>query len=571
MADLHSIFSATRKSGIPLIGDLTWGSHFCQFYQTDQDVFDILVPFFRAGLDGNELCVWEPPASIGGEKARMALRSAISNFDRYWGNHQIAILPPERRHAPGQADGEAVLTLLDSAIASGFDGLRIATCPGAGKTARKGDACEGIHTVGRYHILAAYLYPRDEFDAVGFMAAVQNHSFALVRATDRWEVIRSSEARIAKDALKRSQEKLHFLFTNMSEGFAYHRIVQDAAGVPIDYVFLEVNEAFERLTGLKGSHIIGKRATEVLPGLERDATDWIGLYGKVALSGRPVKFDSYSGPLKRWYAVSAFSPHKGYFAITFSDITERKTAEEALKTAHRELQEHATRLEEANRELESFGYSVSHDLRAPLRAIDGFTEIILAQKGEEFDPETLRKFRIIQNNALKMGQLIDDLLRLSRLGRTGLNLLRLDMNRMLEESLQEIRSAVPDREFAVHITPLPEAEADPTLIRQLFGNLLSNAVKFTRQTPDPRIEVGSFEESGRTVYFVRDNGIGFDMKYYDKLFGVFQRLVGESQFEGTGVGLAIVRRIAQRHGGKVWAEGETGRGATFYFTLAPEP
>ena len=253
-----------------------------------------------------------------------------------------------------------------------------------------------------------------------------------------------------------------------------------------------------------------------------------------------------------------------------SDITERKRAEEALKKAHEELQDHAGRLEAANKELESFGYSVSHDLRSPLRAIAGFTRMILDEKGATFDPETRRQFGVIQENAEKMGRLIDDLLRLSRLGRADLHQSKLDMGGLALDVLQEIRMTEPKRELAAEIGDLPEAEGDRTMIRQLLANLLSNAVKFTRGRQGARIEVGSFERPGERVYYVKDNGVGFDMKYYNKLFGVFQRLVSESQFEGTGVGLAIVQRIVQRHGGRVWAEGKIQEGATFYFTLSPK-
>jgi light-regulated signal transduction histidine kinase (bacteriophytochrome) len=195
--------------------------------------------------------------------------------------------------------------------------------------------------------------------------------------------------------------------------------------------------------------------------------------------------------------------------------------------------------------------------------------MILDEKGATFDPETLRKFSVVQDNAQKMGQLIDDLLRLSRLGRAELNRSKLDMGGLVREVLQEIRMAEPERQFDTEIRDLPAAQGDPAMIRQLLANLLSNAVKFTRGKQEARIEVGSFEGSGEQVYYVKDNGVGFDMKYYNKLFGVFQRLVSENQFEGTGVGLAIVKRIAQRHGGRVWAEGKFSEGAVFYFTLPP--
>ncbi len=239
-----------------------------------------------------------------------------------------------------------------------------------------------------------------------------------------------------------------------------------------------------------------------------------------------------------------------------------------------ELKKHRAHLEklvfERTRELESFSYSASHDLRAPLRAIIGFTRKILDEKGSSFDSETTRMFGVIRDNAQRMGQLIDDLLRLSRLGRTELNWSKLSMEGLVKEVLAEIRSADPEREFKVEICELPEAYGDRAMIRQVLLNLLANAVKFSRGNQDARIEVGSIKSPGEQVYYVRDNGAGFNMKYYNKLFGVFQRLVSESQFEGTGVGLAIVERVIQRHGGRVWAEGEINKGATFYFTLSPK-
>ena len=248
----------------------------------------------------------------------------------------------------------------------------------------------------------------------------------------------------------------------------------------------------------------------------------------------------------------------------------RNHAEVALQKALHDLGRRTAALENAQKELENFTYSVSHDLRAPLRAINGFTEMILADKGPDFDTETLRKFHIVQENANKMGRLMDALLELSRFGRANMNRGRLDMNCIVRESLEEIRMTAPEWGITTEIGDIPYAEGDPTMARVLVDNLLSNAVKFTRETSEARIEVGSFEKNGRYVYFVKDNGIGFDMRYTDKLFGVFQRLVGETRFEGTGIGLALVKRIVQRHGGEVWAVGEPGKGAVFYFTLAPE-
>ncbi len=552
---MYTVNFDNRPSGIKLVGDLPWGSHFCQFYQTENDLFDILAPYFKAGLENNELCLWITSRPLRTQAARDALKKAIPLFDDYVAKGQIEIIARSRRHT-----GKDIVSRLDRAVYSGFDGLRLACQASGGKISGAAPVIPGELDFSRFNIIAVSAYPREKFDAVGLMEVVKHHCFALVRNAGRWEVIESSEATVARDALKRSQEKLHSLFSNMSEGFAYHRIVLDHEGKPCDYIFLELNESFEKLTGLNAKAVIGRRATEVLPGLENDPTDWIGRFGSVALSGQPVQFESYAKGLEKWYSVSAFSPHKGFFAVTFSDVTEKKAYENALQV-------HASRLEAANRELESFSYSVSHDLRAPLRAIVGFARKILDEKGPSFDAETRRRFGIIQDNAARMGMLIDDLLRLSRLSRADLKRSDFDLGELVWEVLDEIRFAEPERQFSVEISEFPSICADRAMVRQLLTNLLSNAVKFTRTRPEAHIEVGWFARSGERVFYIKDNGVGFNMKYYNKLFGVFQRLVGESEFEGTGVGLAIVERIVRRHGGRVWAEGQDKEGAVFYFTL----
>jgi len=234
------------------------------------------------------------------------------------------------------------------------------------------------------------------------------------------------------------------------------------------------------------------------------------------------------------------------------------------------LAEHSAKLEALNKELESFAYSVSHDLRAPLRAIEGYSRMILKQQGTQFDENTKRQFDVIRNNTKMMGQLIDDRLALSRLGREALSLSRLNMEELTREVWEELKANNPDKPIDLRIGHVPPGMGDRSLIKQVLVNILSNASKFTRVREVPLIEVGGCVKDAEVVYHIRDNGIGFDMQYHDKLFGVFQRLHSTADYEGTGVGLAIVHRIINRHGGRIWAEGEVDKGATFYFTL-PTP
>ena len=255
---------------------------------------------------------------------------------------------------------------------------------------------------------------------------------------------------------------------------------------------------------------------------------------------------------------------------TCIDITERKRAEEALQKAHAQLREHVDRLQETNRELEGFSYTISHDLRAPLRAINGFARMLAGDYGPSLDEEGKRLLCVIETNAVKMGLLIDDLLAFSRAGRTAMHISRIDMSTLVADVLETLKTSDPGFKAEIQVAALPPAQGDPALIRQVLVNLLENAVKFSRKRPDPAIEVGSFERDGEQVYFVKDNGVGFDMKYYGKLFGVFQRLVTEKEFEGTGVGLAIVQRLVTRHGGRVWAEGRPGGGSDILLHAEPE-
>jgi len=258
---------------------------------------------------------------------------------------------------------------------------------------------------------------------------------------------------------------------------------------------------------------------------------------------------------------------KRYADGVFSDITERKRAEEEINKLNEELKRNIVQLEVANKELEAFSYSVSHDLRAPLRAIDGFSRVVLEDYTGKLDDEGKRYLNIIRSNTQKMGQLIDDLLLFSRLGRQELRASGIDMGKLAKAVSEELKLAVPERKLKFTINTLIPAQGDQAMIRQVLVNLLSNAVKFTRPKENATIEIGGGREGNENIYYVKDNGVGFDMQYVDKLFGVFQRLHSAAEFEGTGVGLAIVQRIIHRHGGRVWAEGKVGDGASFYFSL----
>jgi len=372
---------------------------------------------------------------------------------------------------------------------------------------------------------------------------------------------------------RESEERYRTLFNTLIEGFCTIEMVYDAEGRPVDYRFLEVNPAFETQTGLQGAQ--GKLMRELAPGHE---AHWFEIYGRIASTGEPAHFENEAKALGRYFDVHAYrvgTAESRRVAILFNDITKRKQIELEISKLNAELEkrviERTTQLESANKELEAFSYSVSHDLRAPLRAINGFAGIVLEDFSEQLPAAGKRYLERISQGGKRMGELIDDLLAFSRLSRQSVNRLTVDPNKLVRGILgEELKSLQEGRAIEWKIGVMPTCPGDPALLKQVWINLLSNAIKYSRGREPAIVEVGCLCDGEAKAYFVRDNGAGFDMQYANKLFGVFQRLHRTDEFEGTGVGLAIVQRIVHRHGGRVWAEGKVNQGAAFYFTMEGE-
>lgn len=345
---------------------------------------------------------------------------------------------------------------------------------------------------------------------------------------------------------------------------------RDLIGVAgFDGFFKRLNPAGEKTLGFTTEELLAKPFLDFVHPEDREAT--AAETAKLASGVETISFEnryrckdgSYKWLL--WNATPSVDRQLS-FAVA-RDITERKRGEEQLRQLNAELAERALALETANKELEAFTYSVSHDLRAPLRHISGFSRILTEEYGSSLTPEAQRYLQRIQEGTRRMGLLVDDLLKLGRVGRQEVRLQVAGLNSVVNEVVAELKAECEGRQVEWKVGGLPFVDCDPALMKQVFQNLLANALKFTRPRSQAVIEVGQKEQEGAPAVFVRDNGVGFNMKYADKLFGVFQRLHRPEDFEGTGVGLATVQRIVQKHGGRIWAEADLDKGATFYFTL----
>jgi PAS domain S-box-containing protein len=336
------------------------------------------------------------------------------------------------------------------------------------------------------------------------------------------------------------------------------------------------NRGAHELFGWTPEEAIGKRSHDLLRTVFPASIDDIG--AELLRTGRwegELKHTKADGTevvvSSRWSLRRDEQERAVAILETNNDITERKRREEEVQRLNQELAKRSLDLEGANKELEAFAYSVSHDLRAPLRHMSGYTELLQKRVSSVLDEKSHRYMQTIQESAKRMGNLIDDLLAFSRIGRAETQKTLVSLDQLVKEALTEVRQETEGRKIAWKIGTLPNFYGDRSMLRLVLVNLLSNAVKFTRTRPQGEIEIGSADGNrDDVVVFVRDNGVGFDMKYVNKLFGVFQRLHHSDTFEGTGIGLATVQRVIHRHGGKVWAEGFVDKGATFFFS-APKP
>lgn len=382
-----------------------------------------------------------------------------------------------------------------------------------------------------------------------------------------------AQRRQAEMALSESEQRYREVFETTSDPLFSMDVTADGR-----FVFNRWNPACEKIVGFPSAESVGKEAWQVFP---RDLAAVIVSDARQCLTqGSPLILDrTVELRGKRYHFHSTIFPIKnktGKISRLFCvahNVTERKEAEDALRRSHEELelrvQERTAELQKVNRELEAFTYSVSHDLRRPLRTVTGFTDLLMESHANELSDDAKNLLSLVRQSAVQMNQLVEALLSLSRVDRQPLQCRPVDLAELARQVMKDLQGEQSGRKVELHIDEMSDCLGDPDLLRQVFANLLSNAVKFTAHRPVGIIEVGCRDLNGETVYFVRDNGAGFDMQYANKLFGVFQRLHSADEFSGTGVGLSIVQRVIHRHGGTIWAEAAVDQGATFYFTLPP--
>lgn len=425
-------------------------------------------------------------------------------------------------------------------------------------------------------LLAGETIPDGEFSHLCRDGSTGYHTFTVGPVMEAGKIVGLEGFLIDTTESRRAREEYRTLFHEMLDGFALHEIICDEDGAAVDYRFLAVNPAFERMTGLDANNIIGRTVLEVLPGTERS---WIDAYGAVALSGEPAFFENYHAELDQHFEVTAFQPAPMQFACMFTDVTERKRAAEQIFQLNAELKRHSeelelrvarrtAELEEANRALESFVYSVSHDLRAPLRAISGFSEIIARRHKDSLNEEALHYFENILEATDRMGDLITDLLAYSRLGKDAMTPEAVSLRALFGEIVAEFE---PKRaEVGAEIIlgeAMPQVLGTRSLLWQVFSNLIDNALSYGRGGVHPIVAIEAQQEAGWVEVRVSDNGLGVAPEHHQRIFNIFQRLHSQDDRPGTGIGLAVVRKAAELMGGSVGIDSVPGEGSVFWVRL----
>ena len=365
-----------------------------------------------------------------------------------------------------------------------------------------------------------------------------------------------TERKEAEKALVDSEAKYRSLYSSMSEGVALHEIVFNTLQEPVDYIIMDINESYEDITGLKRAEVVGQKASE-LYGIYKPP--YIEIYARVAETGEPTQFETYFEPMDKYFNISVASSGKGKFSTVFEDITERINRE-------KELEINMKKLEYSNKELEQFAYITSHDLREPLRMISSFLQLLERRYKDQLDQDANEFIDYAVNGAKRLDAMTKDLLQYSQITSQQREVTLVNFEHVLEEALINLKVPIEENNAVITHDPLPTIKGDEQLKVQLFQNIIGNAIKY-RSQETPKIHISAKKETNQYLFSIKDNGIGMSPEHLERIFTIFQRLHTHEEYEGTGIGLAIVQKIVHQQGGQIWVESELGKGSTFYFTI----
>lgn len=589
-----------RYSGIDITGDIPWGTHFCQLYQTKEDLIDILVPYFKAGLENNEFCIWITSPPLGVDEAHQLLGNALPNFGIFLEKGQIEIIPYNNWYIQeGVFDPERVLTSwtekLDEALNKGYDGLRI-----SGNASWLGE--ENLNSFVNYEeeiqkiitnhkIIALCNYSLYEFTTHEIIDMVIKHQFFLIKSSGNWTLLENRQEKV-EEAFKKADKhrgRLQTIIDNLPVGLSITDengalvLVNDIAieilGAEV-HTLEEYKKKFKRWWVDTGKEIAteelpiiqalhGKSLKEAVMEVEKpDRTHCILLVSAV-----PIKDSSSKiiGSISIFQDITELKRSEKYM----QDLLEKEhRLREKLQISNLELnrtknilEKTVRKLENSNADLEQFAYVASHDLQEPLRMVASFTQLLEKRYKYKLDDDANDYIGFIVDGAQRMKDLIDDLLAFSRLNTEAEEFKETNMEIVLNDVLTTLKSSIEENNALITHNNLPTVMADPTQINQLFQNLLSNAIKF-RGNKSPKIHLDAEELENEWKISISDNGIGISPVNQEKIFNVFTRLHTLQEYEGTGIGLSICKKIVQRHGGQIWVESEVGKSSTFYFTIS---